>query len=73
MRKKDEIVNELSELVNDTLLDEKATLSENAPLAFMQVELEAKISMLLWVLGEKGGTLEELRERYPERQGGNHE
>jgi len=39
---------------DDRLKSPPATITENAPLALIQLELEAKISALRWVLNQKG-------------------
>lgn len=52
--KSEEVIREtLKKLEDDSILkEETATIEENAPLALMQLEMETRIRVLKWVLGE---------------------
>jgi len=54
MKTEEEIRNELKRVKSDERLNYKtATVSENVPLALIQLELEARVATLRWVLANK--------------------
>ena len=66
MKTEIEIKEKIGLLLSDHRLDKTATVIENATLALHQIDVEAKMRALLWVLGDtKRATLSELREQYP--------
>jgi len=50
MKTKEEIEDKIKELESDERLSPSATIIENAPLVLIQVEPEAKIYILKWIL-----------------------
>ena len=67
MRSENEIRERLSVALHDKRLDKMTDCITNASLALVQRGLLAEVSALLWVLGEDGGSVDELRERFPLR------